>query len=294
MVNEIKAHPLQTRLFKMLCEEVGAPYLSLLFYSKSRWLSRGKVIRRLITLRFEVREFLYAKESPLAAYWDEPKFVQQVSYLADIPEKLNELNVSMHGRNTNILSLSDKINGFQGKLNIWRRKALNNVFEMFPTLHDLLEEDENNLLIKNQITEHLDTLSTKLEEWFGDLPGEELDWIRNPLRVEEWDMPLKHLEELTDLQADRTTMQNFHSMSLDRFWLSLTMDYPSISDKAVRVLLPFSTTYLAEATFSDLTYMKNRHRAKLDVRNDLRVAATRNTSARVKKLVEVVQAQGSH
>ncbi|KAE8737121.1 hypothetical protein FOCC_FOCC017419 [Frankliniella occidentalis] len=203
MVNEIKAHPLQTRLFKILCEEVGAAYTSLLFYSKARWLSRGKVTRRLITLRSEVREFLYAKQSPLATYWDDPKFVQQVAYLADILEKLNELNVSMQGRNANVLTLSDKINGFQGKLNIWRRKALHDTFDMFPTLHGLLEEDD--LLIKSQITEHLDGLSGKFEEWFGDLPGEELDWVRNPIRVEEWDMPLKHLEELSDLQADRSS-----------------------------------------------------------------------------------------
>ncbi|KAE8746810.1 hypothetical protein FOCC_FOCC006445 [Frankliniella occidentalis] len=102
MVNEIKikAYPLQTRLFKILCEDVGAAYTSLLFYSKSRWLSRGEVIRRLISLRFEVCEFHYAKESSLASYWDEPIFVQQVAYLSD--EKRNELNVSLQGRNTNI------------------------------------------------------------------------------------------------------------------------------------------------------------------------------------------------
>ncbi|XP_052128095.1 zinc finger BED domain-containing protein 5-like [Frankliniella occidentalis] len=251
MVNEIKAHHLQTRLFKILCEEVGAAYTSLLFYSKARWLSRGKVTRHLITLRSEVREFLYAKQSPLATYWDDPKFVQQVAYLADILEKLNELNVSMQGRNDNVLTLSDKINGFQGKLNIWRRKALHDTFDMFPTLHGLLEEDD--LLIKSQITEHLDGLSGKFEEWFGDLPGEELDWVRNPIRVEEWDMPLKHLEELSDLQADRSTMQHFETTPLDTFWLSLSADYPCISDRAVRVLLPFAATYLAESTFSDLT-----------------------------------------
>ncbi|KAK3926432.1 Zinc finger BED domain-containing protein 5 [Frankliniella fusca] len=202
MVNVIKAHPLQTRLFKLLREEVGAPYTALLYYSKPRWLSRGKVTRRLITLRCEVREFLYEKESTLAAYWDEPEFVQQVAYLADVLEKLNELNVSLQGRNTNLLTLTDKMNGFQGKLSIWRRKALNDLYDMFLTLHELLEDVT--LIIKQQIIDHLESLATKMEEWFGDLPGEEMDWVRNPFRIEEWNMPLKHLEELTDLQADRT------------------------------------------------------------------------------------------
>ncbi|KAE8739583.1 hypothetical protein FOCC_FOCC014913 [Frankliniella occidentalis] len=41
MVNEIKAHPLQTRLFKLLCKEMGASYTSLLFYSKQNGGGEG-------------------------------------------------------------------------------------------------------------------------------------------------------------------------------------------------------------------------------------------------------------
>lgn len=216
MVNEIKAHPLQTRLFRTLCEEMGAPYTSLLFYSKSRWLSRGKVTRRLITLRSEVKQFLDTKKSSLAPHWDDAQFVQQVAYMADILEKLNELNISLQGRNTNILTLTDKINGFQGKLALWKRKALTDNYDTFQTLTEILDEDPDcPLLIKDQIILHLESLTSRLEEWFSDLPGDECDWIRNPMRVEEWDMPLKHLEELTELQADRTLMQQFNSMPLD-------------------------------------------------------------------------------
>ncbi|KAK3911550.1 Zinc finger BED domain-containing protein 5 [Frankliniella fusca] len=155
-------------------------------------------------------------------------------------------------------------------------------------------EDDNSLLIKDQVVAHLDGLSSKLEEWFGDLPGDELDWVRNRLRDEEWDMPLKHLEELSDLQADRTTVQQFNATPLDTFWLSLSTEYPSISARATRVLLPFSTTYLSEAIFSDLTYSKNKHRNRLDVKHDLRIAATRHTAPRIPQLVSKMQAHKSH
>ncbi|KAE8739825.1 hypothetical protein FOCC_FOCC014675 [Frankliniella occidentalis] len=163
---------------------------------------------------------------------------------------------------------------------------------MFPTLHDILEDD--NAVIKDQITAHHDSLSTKLEEWFGDLPGEEIDWVRNSLRVEEWDMPLRHLRGLSDLQKDRTTLQHFNKTTLDTFWPSLSTDNPHISVRATRILLLFSTTYLSEAPFSDLTYLKIKHRNGLDFKNDIRLAATRHTSARISKLISKMPAHRSH
>ncbi len=43
IVNHIKSRPLNTRLFAILCQEMGSTHESLLFHSEVRWLSRGKV-----------------------------------------------------------------------------------------------------------------------------------------------------------------------------------------------------------------------------------------------------------
>ena len=53
MVNYIKSRPLNTRLFRALCDEMGAELSGLLFHSTVRWLSRGKVLERVATLREE-------------------------------------------------------------------------------------------------------------------------------------------------------------------------------------------------------------------------------------------------
>ena len=58
MVNFIKSRPLNTRLFTLLCQEMGSTHESLLSHSEVRWLSRGKVLTRLFELRSEVRTFL--------------------------------------------------------------------------------------------------------------------------------------------------------------------------------------------------------------------------------------------
>ncbi|KRY32768.1 Zinc finger BED domain-containing protein 5 [Trichinella spiralis] len=58
IINFIKSKRLQSRLFEKLCEEMGSCHKSLLFHSDVRWLSRGKVLTRLVELREEVAIFL--------------------------------------------------------------------------------------------------------------------------------------------------------------------------------------------------------------------------------------------
>ena len=58
IVNFIRGRVTNHRLFKRLCEEMGTEHTVLLFHTNVRWLSWGKVFKRLFELRCEVRAFL--------------------------------------------------------------------------------------------------------------------------------------------------------------------------------------------------------------------------------------------
>uniref|UniRef100_A0A2S2Q132 Zinc finger BED domain-containing protein 5 n=1 Tax=Sipha flava TaxID=143950 RepID=A0A2S2Q132_9HEMI len=88
IVNYIKAKPLQSRLFEKLCEEMGSNHKLLLLHSEVRWLSRGKVLTRLVELREEVTYYLDEKTDYIKFLCDE-KFILKLTYLADIFSKLN-------------------------------------------------------------------------------------------------------------------------------------------------------------------------------------------------------------
>ena len=62
MVNYIKASALNSSLFKVICEDVGSEYTSLLFHTEVRWLSRGNNTMRLFVLRKELLQFLQTKD----------------------------------------------------------------------------------------------------------------------------------------------------------------------------------------------------------------------------------------
>ena len=60
------------------------------------------------------------------------------AYLADIFNLLNQLNLSLQGRDANILLSQNKITAFIKKLNIWNARIKDNVVDMFPVLCDYI------------------------------------------------------------------------------------------------------------------------------------------------------------
>ena len=50
IINHIKLHALNSRLFVQLCEETDAEHTRLLLYTEVRWLSKGRSLARVFEL----------------------------------------------------------------------------------------------------------------------------------------------------------------------------------------------------------------------------------------------------
>ncbi|CAH1115878.1 unnamed protein product [Psylliodes chrysocephalus] len=82
VVNYIKSRPLQSRLLKNLCEEVGALHKHLLFHTEVRWLPRGNVLSRLFSLKSELFLFLMGSKPELSRFFRDEKWLIKIAYLA--------------------------------------------------------------------------------------------------------------------------------------------------------------------------------------------------------------------
>ncbi|XP_068240958.1 zinc finger BED domain-containing protein 5-like [Palaemon carinicauda] len=137
IVNFIKGKALNTRLFTVVCEEMGRKHTKLLYHTEVRWLTRGKVLSRLFELREEVQTFLYERHD-LYNRMHDTQWLTKLAYLSDIFSTLNGLNLSLQGKDTTIFKVQDKIQATRMKLDLWCGRIDRKDFESFPSLADFL------------------------------------------------------------------------------------------------------------------------------------------------------------
>jgi hypothetical protein len=81
-------------------------------------------------------------------------------------------------------------------------------------------------------------------------------------------------EELIDLSEDASLKLNFNLRILTQFWLSIQQTCTNLSTEALKVLLPFSSSYICEVGFLAMVRMKTKFRNKLQLSNYLRLKIT--------------------
>ena len=71
------------------------------------------------------------------------------SYMVDIFDQLNKLNLKMQGKNTIIIQFKDTLKAFMSKLDNWKRKISTNNVAMFEELSSILKVDDEEHVLPN-------------------------------------------------------------------------------------------------------------------------------------------------
>ena len=196
---------------------------------------------------------------------------------------------------TTVFKLADKVAAFKAKLDLWGRRVDRGVFDMFQTLVGILGETEAGPILSQLVRDHLVALSNEFERYFPSSkdPRRTNEWIRNPFVNVPNHLSVQEEDQMIEIANDGGLKSVFEQTSLAGFWIKTKAEYPEISVKALKTLLPFPTTYLCEAGFSAMTATKTKLRNRLDISNTLRVSLS-SITPRWNLLVAGKQAQGSH
>lgn len=296
IVNSVKASALNTRLFQGLCADLGAEHKTLIFHTEVRWLSKGNMLGRLYELKSEVEIFLLSQnKNDLYDAFTSENNIFFLAYLSDFFEALNNLNIKLQGQSSNIMSSYDTIRAFMEKIQLWKRRLQARNFSSFTRLNELIDDkDINQHELSSIISLHLDCLVKEFKRYFPDFSD---DWTwkltRNPFNVDIDSVEESLQEEAIELKCDTKAKDEFQAMNLDEFWVRYLHIYPKIALKALRIIVPFCSTYLCESGFSTLALIKTKQRSLLEVESDLRCALS-NIKPNISELVKAKRCQSSH
>ena len=135
-------------------------------------------------------------------------------------------------------------------------------------------QNTDECLMKTVMCLDLDALISHLEKYFSE-DMEKYKWIRNPF-LDNANAP----QGLTSLKAEKfinltsvlTLKSIYDPNSLISFWVKARAEFPLVGCKALRVLVPFATSYLREAGFSAVAVIKLKYRNKIVIEREMRVA----------------------
>ena len=115
VVNYIVSRALHHRQFRQLIQDYDIEYSDLVLHSEVRWLSRGRVLERFLSLLPEINSFLDSKGKHQTELKD-PHWIIQLVLLTDITCHLNTLNLHLQGRDKLPSDMLRAVRAFQNKI----------------------------------------------------------------------------------------------------------------------------------------------------------------------------------
>ena len=113
---------------------------------------------------------------------------------------------------------------------------------------------------KQDLLEYLQKLAENFQDRFPDLLTESFDIVQFPFKTDVKQCGSFALE-MAELQADNEARVNFDVYDdIAKFWITLSERHSVIKNRAIKVLVQFGTTYVCEAAFSSMVFIKSDYR----------------------------------
>jgi len=280
LINFIRSRSsLQYRQFKEFLCQCDSAYSDLLQHNHVRWLSKGRVVERFWNIKEKVKTFLKNVDTEEAKkhskFLENNRNIVSMAFLNDILKYLNALNVKLQGEGKLICDLIQSVSAFRRKLNIFERDIEQKQFIHFPTILECKNYSE--IVNTETFLSFLSNLMKEFDARFKDFSeiGKLSQFLKTPYDVlpdGEWTDVAEKLfnlsksklqMEIIDLQED-VSLKQYISASTEEFWDKDGIDkYSNYKQLEINLASMFGSTYICEASFSKINFLKNKYRTKL-------------------------------
>jgi len=319
IVNYLRSHSaLQHRLLRAFLQESESEYIDLLLHNDVRWLSKGNTLNRLICLLPEIRSFLESKNTKTAneyfQFLSNIENVGKICFLGDVFSHFNELKKHLQGRNKVLCDMWEIIKAFQRKLQLFENDLNSKELLHFPLLKDHIEKNPDEDIGMDTFVKFLQKVQIEFSSRFSEFSqlSDLLTALKNPFSMEpngNWVTQAMHLVsdyvdkarlqlEIIELQESSVLKKSYQATQITKFWTDTLPDetYPNLRKIGSCVLTMFGSTYVCEAAFSKMNYVKSKFRNRLTDRHleDCLIAATTSYNPEFTKIVKDSKSQFSH
>ncbi|XP_067127527.1 general transcription factor II-I repeat domain-containing protein 2-like [Centruroides vittatus] len=174
LVNTIRSRGLAHRQFREFLESMQSDYSHILYYSKVRWLSAGRVFERVWQLKDEISTFFLEKQGSVEyKIPEDTAWFSDFTFFTDLLCHTNKLNVKMQNKNQFINDIWGHLKGFKLQLVLSANQLAKNDFSHFPRLNSIAQ------VMKEKLKSHEDSLRRlhgEFEQRFEDFSVIEKDF----------------------------------------------------------------------------------------------------------------------
>jgi len=261
IVNFIRARALNHRQFVALLEEHETEHHDISYNTAVRWLSLGKVLKRVWDLKAEIQEFCEKKGKDIPELSDED-WMADFAFAVDVTALMNELNTKLQGKGLSVHEMHSLVKAFMRKLQFLSSQLESKTLTHMQTLKEVTPSADHLCRYSSM----LGALHGEFSRRFEDLKiiEDEMHMISSPFSCNVDNAPSDVQLELIDLQSDAVMAERYKSESLLDFYSSLKEEnFPNIRRHAQKMLVLFGSTYICEQTFSVMKFTKSRYRSSL-------------------------------
>jgi len=294
----IRANSLNHRQFRELLQNSDEEAEDILYHTNVRWLSQGETSRRVFLLRRIIVEFYSTKnkECPL----NDRHFLIILAFFVDLLTYVNNLNKALQGKNTTVCWMYRKVQEFRDKCQLLKSQLAQRNYYHFPHISMLVKSKEvqEEIVPVTRFSQIFDILMENFIERFRDFQkiSLELKLVASPNLVETQCAPLDLQMELVELKNNSHLLSKFEDIGNTLDAWKMAVEYPKLRELARNILVLFGSTYVCEAAFGRMKYLKNKYRTRLVNKNletGLRLIVS-SESVDFSQLSENMQEQGSH
>ncbi|KAF0024904.1 hypothetical protein F2P81_021785 [Scophthalmus maximus] len=217
-VNFIRARALNHSQFVSLLEEHETEHGDIGYHTAVRWLSLGKVLKRVWDLRSEIREFCDMKGKDIPELSD-VNWMADLVFGVDVTALMNEINTKLQGKGLLAHEMHSLVKAFIRKLQFLSRQLEGNTLPHMQTLKEATPSTDHLRRYSSMLVALHGEFSRRFQD-FKTVEGE-MHMISSSFTCSVDNAPSDVQLELFDVQSDIVLSERFKSVSLLDFYSSL-------------------------------------------------------------------------